>query len=209
MKHENVHGFFHNVSRLTIILPIIIIALGIILKPTNEQSPQVQSGAYRAPPLISPTEPIDQTPPGVPINLTGPLVCMFDPQSGYTGTMYIKNKNIYATVLPQDEVATASVLLKDDCVYKWQTGSTTGVKICSISQYVNIISMLSNFKMLDANTIMTVITQFGQANGAQNIPKNVPPPTCQTEAIADSIFTLPKSVRFQLKSTPVPSPTIR
>ena len=203
MKQEKVHDFFHNVSRITIILPIIIITLGIVLKSSTQNTTKIQSAQVALQPTITPTTYI--TPTAIPINLTGPLVCTFDSESDYPGTLFIKNKQAFAKILPKNEEATISVLLKDDCVYKWEIGAKTGVKICSVSQYVTMINMLSSFNLLDANSLMNIITQFGDANGAKNIPQDVTPPTCLKEMMADSMFDLPKGVQFKLKSTPTPS----
>lgn len=207
MKQEKVHDFFHNVSRITIILPIIIIALGVILKSSAPNTLQVQNAQIAAQPTVAPTMYISPT--SIPINLTGPLVCTFDSQSDYPGTLFIKNKNVFARLLPKGEEATISVLLKDDCVYKWENKATTGAKICSVSQYITMINMLSSFNLLDAESLMNIITQFGQANGAKNMPEKAPAATCLKEMMADSIFDLPKNIQFQLKTTPVPSPKIK
>lgn len=199
MKNDNVHDFFHNVSRLTIILPIIIIAVGIILKPRPKILPQVTTNVYK----ISPTEQLVNTAAkkkNISINLTGPFICSLVSQSSYTGKIYIKNKNIRADLFPTGKNATISSVLNGDCIYKWENGVSTGTKLCNISQYVGILDTMSNFGALDAQTLMTLVTQFGNANGATNLPKDIPEATCKKDPVEDGVFTIPKTIRFQSKN---------
>ncbi len=209
MKNDNVHDFFHNVSRLTIILPIIIIGLAIILKPRAPEIPRTKNVLYAVTPTITPVVTLVKSQTRTPINLQGPLTCAFNSQVNYQGMIYIKNKHVRADVVTSSSSsATISAVLSGDCLYKWEQKSVTGVKMCGLSQYVAILDTMANFGALDAQTLMSLVTQFGNANGATNMPKNVPETVCKKDTVSDGVFDIPKTIRFQVR-TATPSATNR
>ncbi len=208
MKKDNVHDFFHNISRLTIILPILIIAVAIISKPSKPPGASVQSGKY----TLTPSPTVDSQPEKPAsdsnINLQGPSVCTLDSDTDYSGFIYIKNKNIKTEFQSLKEGVKTTVILKGDCMYKWENEEKTGVKICELSQYVGILETMTKFNLLDAETLLNLMTQFGAANGIENIPEKIPPVSCKKEVINDSLFVIPGGVRFETKTLVKPSPSL-
>lgn len=209
MKNDNVHDFFHGVSRITIILPIIIIAVAIILKPNKFEQSQVKSNQYVVSPTVTPLATPAVSPSGIPINLKGPFICSVIAESEYSGVVYIKNKNVLGDMLVAKENTKLSVVLKDDCIYKWQQGAKTGVKMCGLSPYLSILDTMSNLNLLDAGILMTMITKYGDDSGAANLTQKAPVVTCKKDAVEDTIFVIPKSVQFQLRTIATPSASIK
>jgi hypothetical protein len=204
MDHEEMHNFFHHISRFTIILPIIIIALGIILK--QDQPKNLSYSTYK-PPTFTPTPLITATPTttkphGTPVDLEGPTVCTVTDEGAYTGTLYIKNKVIYGDIHEQTD-RNISVLLQGDCVYKWDTTKKSGDKVCGITKYMSVLEALSKVNVLTAENVMNILAQY---NNSSIDTKNVKA-VCKKESFSNTLLQLPPNIIFQLKSIPKISST--
>ncbi len=208
MKHENVHNFFHSVSRVIIVLPIIIIILALIFKPeapkSASQVPVAQNNIITSPTisLKIPMTPVPTVHKTV-IDINGPVVCTFNQPSGYSGTLYIKNKMIYADAKDTQLKKTISAIFKEDCAYKWEKGTLIGSKLCGLNKYMSVLEMLSNVGVLNVESIIEIVADYtGQpydSNMAQTTVID-----CKKNSISDTTFVVPTTIQFQLKSSVSP-----
>ncbi|OGK23647.1 hypothetical protein A3A46_02185 [Candidatus Roizmanbacteria bacterium RIFCSPLOWO2_01_FULL_37_13] len=209
MKSQNKQfdDAFHIVSRLTIILPIVIIIFGIALKLSGGSSQQKSFLEYSLTP--TPTRPQNfldnlsiskKSTASAKFSLTGPLNCFFETDAA-TISAYIKDKKIYIETNGEKEVQ--NYLLSGDCIYIWSKGNYSGEKICGISQQVGIIEGLLTSNLLDSSfldgTLNQILPNFpiGKSKDILSSVLN----SCKKESAnwrTNSIlFDIPKNVLFK------------
>ena len=202
MKQEKVHDFFHYGSRLTMVLPIIIIILAIVFKPEKTQTLSQVASNTVVPTTISPRPTIFKgkptpTTPKTPVDIKGPTVCTFTNESPYKGMLYIKNKMIYGDVQEKESKKFISVVLKEDCVYKWEKGTLTGTKICGFTKYMDMLEKMSSIGILTAENLMQIIAEYSNKSYAAYTTSV---DSCKKETISDTVFRIPSNIQFQQKS---------
>lgn len=208
-QNKQLDDTFHIVSRLTIILPIVIIIFGIVLKFSAGSSQQKSSTPLSGISLIpTPTKTQNfldslsiskKSTTSAKFRLTGPLNCSFESDAA-TISAYIQDKKIYIETNREKEVQ--YYLLKGDCVYIWSKGNYSGEKICGISQQIAIIDGLLTSNLIDSTlldgTINQILPNFsiGKSNDILSSVLN----SCKKEEIPGSIlFDIPKNILFKNK----------
>lgn len=201
MDHSKVHSFFSHVSRITIILPLVILAVGIVLKADQQKmlskTQQLQQATLA--PILTPTPSPQAKKKSTPVNLTGPLTCLVTTKNAgeAQGTVHIKNRSVYVQFVKTNPQADESFyLVKGECLYRWKKGIPTGEKTCGLQQYLTIMDTLSGLNLLDAETM---INMFVEQGGDRTLAEKFEAPVCQKAEIQDSTFTIPAGVRFTEK----------
>src|SRR3989338_1749559 len=112
-----------------------------------------------------------------------------------SATAYIKNKNIYAKQVTSK--GSTEFLLKGDCVYIWEKDSSDGQKICGVSQYLDLFSMLSSTPFFDIKTIIPAL--LGSKTGVE-VPEKLPDldKVCKKGEVDEKLFELPTNIQFKL-----------
>jgi hypothetical protein len=203
----------YNFSRVAIIIPVLFIIFGVSMKvmgynfnPTSTNIAQVnitptianQSNQFGN--LIKGSS--AQEPK---LDLKGPLLCegTFDK---FSGELKIKNYNVRGQFKQDNK--TEEILVKGDCLYHWQSENKLGGRICGVSQYIPVINALSQFDMLNLNTILSLVpntknpTNLGDSD-MQQLAK-----TCKHEDIDDAAFVLPTNITY-VDAKLTPSPTLK
>lgn len=178
--------FFHIISRLVIVVPILIIIVGIMTKFNRQTvvSPQKI--------VVLPTVSVSPNPTVAQIDLTGPWSCKFSSATA-TVSAFIKDKKIVAKI--QNNEQTNNFIINGDCLYSYTQGAYSGEKVCGISTYLNLFNVLP-LNMLDNAQLK---------NLGKNLPLNIDDlkkglNSCKKESIKDeSVFEVPKNVLFKNK----------
>lgn len=208
MKDQNgqLDDIFHIVSRLTIIVPLIVIIFAIFLKLTGGGAKQKNFIDYKL--TTTPTRvknPLDvlntskKSTQSARFNLNGPLNCSFRSDSASVSA-FVKEKRIYLKIDEKKEVR--NYLLRDDCIYIWRMGSYSGEKICGLSQHVGMLENLLSTNFIDPSFIfgsldqVLTIPSIGKSKDVLKTVLN----SCKAEAIPASVqFEVPKNVLFKNK----------
>ena len=202
MKETKDTEHLHNITRFIIFLPLIIVIIFLFF---NSRTRGDNYGA------VSPTQILTQTPannlldtagsikPAATngkLDLNGPTVCAFKDEKSNT-TAYIKNKNIYAKQVSSK--SSTEFILKGDCVYIWGKDSTSGQKICGVSQYLGLLEMFSSTPFFDLKTIVPAL--LGSKSGVE-VPEKLPDldKVCKKGEVDEKLFNVPSNVEFQVQS---------
>lgn len=179
--------FFHFISRLVIVIPIVIIIGALILKFNQKKENYSQKIIFT--PTVAPTKtPIISSTPAIKFDLIGPLVCQIN-EKETSISAYVKDKKILLTKnekgLPADKQEKVDYfLVKEDCLYWWEEGKYSGEKICGISSYLSYFEQLSQFGFMGMGNL-----DLGHLIG-----------NCRKEEIKDlKIFEVPKNILFKNK----------
>lgn len=208
MHHEKVHTLFWYMGRISIAIPLIIIALAFVFKvdQMKRAREEARKPAVRAiaPKNTVPSMPPVAVPKGSIVDVSKSQKCVATSSSGDSAEVYIANSNIYGEFTQGVPEVTTKVLVKGDCVYKWQKSAPTGEQICGVSGYMSILKTLSSTGLLDVNMFMDLVGRFGVAKPkASEIAKMEP--VCAEQPIPDTIFAVEKGVTFVKKN--IISPT--
>jgi len=202
MKETKDIDHLHTITRFVIFLPLILVIVFLYL---NSRSRKANYGA------ISPAPTLTQSPANnvldmkdvlkgekssQKIDLNAPSVCTYKDEKAST-TAYIKNKNIYAKQVTSK--GSTEFLLKGDCVYIWEKDSSDGQKICGVSQYLDLFSMLSSTPFFDIKTIIPAL--LGSKTGVE-VPEKLPDidKVCKKGEVDEKLFNLPTNVKFEIQA---------
>ena len=200
MKETKDIDRLHSITRFVIFLPLILV---IVFLYINSRSRKENFGA------ISPMPSLTQSPANnnldtkdvltsekssQTLDLNGPSVCTYKDEKAST-TAYIKNKNIYAKQVTSER--STEFLLKGDCVYIWEKDAANGQKICGVSQYLDLFSMLSSTPFFDIKTIIPAL--LGSKTGVE-VPEKLPDldKVCKKGEVDEKLFELPTNIQFKL-----------
>jgi hypothetical protein len=200
---SQIETFFQTASKLTIVIPIVIILIALLLR-FNEQS--LSANKLVISPTVTPSIKITEknsslsSTDSAKLDLSGPFICNLTAQ-GSTLSAYIKDKKILVTL--EEKSLSQSFLVRDGCVYMWDKGSLSGEKICGLESYISMAENLMKSNLLDLGTLLGNLTQFGNKSNklAQNLDLSGFVNSCKKEQIKDySVFNLPNQVLFKNKS---------
>lgn len=212
MKEEHkqqLDGIFHKLSKAVIIIPIVVLLVAMAIKTRDKVTGYQQADSKSA--QLTPA-PVQARPSSMPdksavkLDLKGPLVCNYS-ADGKNTNIYIKDRKIYVKILKEE--MTEEVVVREDCMYRWQTGQSTGDKTCGIGTYLTLFDTLSSFGMLDIDSLMGSLSQF---TGENPSAAGMSPPAaadiakaCLVNDIPEVAFTVPTNIRFT--ETPLVQPT--
>ncbi|GEM_PF-1694351 len=112
---------------------------------------------------------------------SGSVMCAYK-QENVQATVYIKNGMVRMDSIGDGESSSGNVIIKDDTLWAWETGSTEGLTIENISQYESDPNMASEYAVNEE-----YISEQIEENKAN----------CSEQNIADGIFEIPSEVVFQ------------
>lgn len=205
MDQDQLHNVVHKISKFNIILPIVIIMLGILLKPeapkniTYTKTVALSPIPSLAPTNIIPTVSHPTKVPGTPINLQGPQVCNFHDDQNFSGSIFIKNKQVYGELLEKKTNIKSKLLLQGDCVYKWSTEIVSANKMCGLSKYISVFDSMASVNLLTAEDLINTLAEYGRNTKLQNLVTQ-----CTKEQISDAKYKLPANIKFQEVQAPIP-----
>jgi hypothetical protein len=214
MRKANIDNIIYSLSKITIVVPIIIILVALFVFMNRRfAATKTMSNSF-----ISPTSlPVENsslfnsllqqnsTNEGK-LDLKGPYYCIYGTKTS-TISAYIKNLSIYAE---QNSLNSQNnFLLNGDCFYIWQKGKFSGEKLCGISQFMPMINMFSNigisidnlFNYLPLNDLL----KDKQFISKEEIDKFVK--SCKKQEIDDLIFEVPRQILFRNKDIGSSSPS--
>jgi hypothetical protein len=103
-----------------------------------------------------------------------PMKCTYS-QNNYSGTSYIKGKNMYGEINQAGK--TVYVVIKDNCMWNWSQGETQGMKTCFEENYWEMSSE----------------EETSQTQGSMPTEAEY---HCSPTIIADSQFNPPSDINF-------------
>jgi|GEM_PF-2504067 len=188
IPHNHIGSFFGHASKVIIILPLFILAVGVLVKVTSSDKKQ-QPASFAT---------VTATPSQKKLNLTGPFVCQDNAPTG-TVSAYIKNKELYAEVdtgKTQDRY-----LYTAGCLYLWKGNAKQGEKICGMERYVSIAEGFLNLGIGDANSIIGEVLKGQKIALPVDIGRLVA--SCTQAPIPGTVvFRIPQGVLFVDVTTP-------
>lgn len=187
MENQFFDNFFYYASKITIILPLILIIFGLLLKFNQKQKEN-----YIDKIKINPTEIVFSPTTRhkkINLDLRGPWICSFNDKNASI-TAYIKERKIKVEVKTSEE--NNYFLVNNDCLYQWRQGQFSGDKSCGIGYYLTFAeSILNNNQNLFFNLFLK---QFKEVNKNFSFAD-----WCRKENINDDIFLLPTTILFKNK----------
>lgn len=195
-------NIFHFLSKIVIVIPFVVLVVAFFMKANGKLEQTANQRKATASMYLTPyvTQKINALPTpktstaSAQFNLTGPLVCDYiDKESSLSAS--VKNKNI--NVKLTDPKLTQNIIVKGDCLYKWDQGKTTGEKVCKVGKLLDMFDTFSKLGMVDMSSLMGELSK-------SNPSATVTPPSlgkitesCKKAEIKDNIFDLPKNVTFK------------
>lgn len=213
---EKTHYFdeiFFYLSKAVIIIPIVTVIIALVIKFSQKQ---VVTKSQKIPYLVTPTTVVMQNlninsiiqrhaSGEARLNFGGPFYCRYS-FSGATISAYLLNSNAQVELIREK---TDNLLLKNDCIYFWETHQLTGQKICGISNYLPMLQILTQFNPSGGLVgISNLLNQLGGKNTEifKNINLMELVDSCKKKEINEKIFELPVSVLFKNEKTPLRPP---
>lgn len=195
--HEQIQNFLSKIAKFLIIIPAVIIlvafAIGTRDKDGASQQTEFPIKLTQSPVKVQVTS-VPKKTDVTKINLQGPLMCDYT-NSEMSSAIFIKNRKIYVQLVRTRQ--SEEVLVKDDCVYRWITGSLTGQKTCGIGSYLTLFDTLSSFGMLDIDSLMSSLSQVtGKSTMVTPPPASEIAKSCVKKDIPDTQFAVPTAIRF-------------
>ena len=209
MHHEKVHTTFWYMGRASIIIPIVVIALALIFKIDQYKKEKQNPPLPRPVPTAQKSNTLSTNPiiPSKtnPIDLSVPQKCVFTNASNDSGVVYTDTNNIYGEFSKTATGLTTKVLIKGDCVYKWDSSATVGEQICGVEQYLSILKSLASTGLLDASTLISIVNSTG-GGSEEKIETTKFETTCTPQPVPETIFVIDPSVTFTKRTAGQPSP---
>jgi len=210
MHNERVHNTFWYIGRASIILPIVLIALGLVFRIDQAKQSRQQSRilAQKTPTEAIIDEDVDSTvgvAMGTVINLDQEQKCVFTNKLQDTGVVYIANSNLYGEFTQVATGATTKVLVKGDCAYKWQKFGPTGEQTCGITEYVDLLKNFSSMGLLDVSSLIDIVSRFGGDDSQATALAGLKP-VCAQQKVPDTIFSIDPGVTFTKNTISKPTP---
>ena len=193
------------VPKFTIVVPLFILLLGIVFRVTGvtktyQNNPSIKLSPTSVPSKIDPAEAFLNTqinrPSEQKIDLTTPSLCKYQKEATDV-TVHIKNKNVAARIVTNDEDNT--YLLLGDCFYKWKTGTIQGEKTCGVGQYVSLAESFFSMPILSNALLETTIEQKAGDIPIEASEFMAALKSCVKQPVEDSKFILPKNILFSEK----------
>ncbi|MEO6508794.1 MAG: hypothetical protein ABIO02_02480 [Patescibacteria group bacterium] len=205
--------FTHAFSKGIIILPLVVIVLTLAitaeqkiasiysrLKPSPTPEAQVTPTSQQTvvPSLVT-QNPSSTSSASTKLDLVGPYICNHT-EGKKSATVYIKNKNFYATIVKQ---SSEKILVKGDCGYKWNPVAAVGEKTCGISQYFELMEAFGAMSGagVDVKTMITSLSQSEDKDPLSEQFLNSLADSCTKKTVNDSLFVVPSGVSFHELST--------
>lgn len=209
-KSNSLEELFRFLSKITIIIPIVVVAVAFMLRSSN-RSTNAANNPYRQ--MLSVTPVVTAQDSGAlnrlnfdstkgKIDLNGPLVCRYNDKD-MQGEAYIKDKNIYATL--KQQASQQYFLVKGDCLYQWTSGTYTGEKTCGVGSVLDMVTTLSQLGLFDISTVFQALSQFNVGPSIAISPPSMEAlkSSCKKDTVNDSLFDLPQSITFkEITTTP-------
>lgn len=202
-KLISVFKFAPGIGKLVIILPLAIIVLAVFFKFQQTMSFLSQKNtqtSIRATPAnpISPSPFTQPTPTSTSIKITldGPISCNYA-ENKQSIKAFVKNKKISIQMFKDHG---ENVVVNGDCAYKWESNSSTGEKMCGMTQYISLFEMVAamNDGGVDVKTILSMFQSSDtQPQGFSNTFIEKAAATCQKVTVNDSVFAIPTRIQFK------------
>lgn len=194
--HDTIHAFFHNFSRLIMLIPVVIVVIALLLKISKTDSSVVEK-ATPSNAITATTAPLMEN--KNIINLQGPSVCLYKSKEA-SWSAIIQNRMIWARSVEQ--MKTTDYILNGDCLYSWEKNKYTGEKICGIGQMLSIGESLFNSGLMNEDMFDSMLGKvkiniplIPQYKDIQKIISSCRP----GKTVPRIQFDLPKQVLFKSK----------
>lgn len=185
------YDIFSILSKLTIIIPLMVIVIALIIKFNVKTNNNSVGDKIRPTPTVKPNEANK-----IKIDFIGPWQCNFDLNNSSISAS-IKDRKIMAR--REEGNVVEYYFYKDDCLYSWQSQKYSGYKYCGLSSGVTIIETMANFSGgLDLESLAKNLTQLGINNSLLNDFKTTDLNNkCQKKEFSEDNFTVPTNVLFK------------
>ena len=187
--------FFHIVSRILFIVPVVVILIALLTKFSFAPS-EIKQGPKIS---LSPTMPLEikTSSPSAKLNLQGPFQCqLVSPDS--SASAFIKERKVYITVNRKE--TDQHVLLNGDCVYMWGKTGFNGEKVCGVSSYISLAESLFSLNIISPESLFEQFSSLLPAGEMSNIDMAGILNSCKKEEIKDNtLFAVPKNILFKNK----------
>lgn len=195
----------HTISKITIVIPIIVIALALVYKLS--QSPEItykQNRTYPTP-VIPTLRPLNQAADAtssaqIQLDLQGPYSCKYTSPDKENYILAIENKKVAFSL--QSAAGSADFWLSGDCLYARDNAARFGKKTCGLSQVISMIELASKFGGGFPADSITDFLKMGQQVGGRESVKITEDSmqkllaTCKKTEVDDKVFVPPANVTF-------------
>ncbi|NTU73429.1 hypothetical protein HGB07_04645 [Candidatus Roizmanbacteria bacterium] len=188
MRDQAFHSLMYKVSRLLIFLPVVFIGVALVAKSSWTTSKTV-TVALTPTPIITFT-PTPTVPEAISIDLKGPVQCQYT-ETDATMSASLKDSQVLFNI--QGYGKDASLLLKGDCVYKWEAQTTEGIKTCGVGKYVTMFGPILKSGTMTDKVFSTASSYMGiEEKKLRTLMKS-----CQSATISSNMFAIPTKVSFK------------
>lgn len=193
MADSNSDEIFSVLSKLTIIIPLVVIVTAIVLKYNGKtvDNSGLKQNVNKTPSATS----VPGKTASLRIDIIGPWQCDFE-ISGSSTSAFIKNKQLYAQT--KEKNVTENFIFNNDCLYRWQSQKYTGDKYCGLSPMISLVELMSGISGgLDLKSLVGNLSQIGIDKNITDKIKNIDlDKSCQKKEPPVNIFTVPTNVLF-------------
>lgn len=128
-------------------------------------------------------------------DLNKPQVCSYTGDD-ITVEAQIKDKHIFAKVNQNNKMS--SILITEDCLYKWADKEASGIKMCNIGQYISMFELFSSFG--SAGSLISSIPGLDSSLPVSPDVLSGISDSCKSSIVDEKLFEVPNSISFQDKN---------
>ena len=198
----------HPIPRFFIMLVIAIAGLGFMYRTSSVYPRKASTRTSSTLPVVSPTQAIDPLNPlssfmgtndadSVKIDLVGPWICEYKAE-GVQVSVKVFQKNASVKLI-QEKVDTR-IVFKDGMLYRWEQGSSKGVTVPGLGQYVGMIEMFSAF--LTPDMIVSALPGVVQSGSISKEQMVALKESCIKKEVSMDAFKIPSNVKFEETNAP-------
>jgi hypothetical protein len=176
MDKGQFEDFLHFASKLTIVIPIIVIVVALIIKFNQSKTASVKEPSSKV--LSSTKQNLTNIITG--LNFNGPSACSYS-SSVASVTAKIKNKRVSGEINMNGK--TNNVIYTGDCIYVWEKNQFSGQKICGINT-----NLITNF-------LPQIQAMAGSIVNQTNITGFIN--SCKKQEVGEEVFKIPNNVLFK------------
>jgi len=193
----------HPIPRFFIMLVIALAGLAFMYRsssvyPRNASSRNIVPPAFISPtPAIDPFNPLSQfmnpkQSDSAKLDLVGPWICEYKAE-GAQIMVKVFQKNASVKLI-QEKVETR-IVFKEGILFRWEQGSSKGIKITGLGQYVGMIEMFSSF--LTPDMIFSALPAVVDSGSISKEQITALKDSCVKKEVTADAFKIPTTVTFE------------
>ena len=199
------HNTLHSISKATIVIPIVIIALALVYKLNQSAEVTYKQNQTYPTPVIPTLRPLNQVTGAtssaqIQLDLQGPYSCVYKTPDKENYTLAIANKKVSFSM--QSATSSTDFWLSGDCLYARDNAARFGKKTCGLSQVISMIELASKFGGgLPIESIGDFLKMGEQVSGEESVKISEASmqkllTTCKKVPVDEKVFMPPTNITF-------------